>query len=251
MDERSMKERFEGDGYVVLRKVLNAEELSAVRSELDRVIREVIPAMPREHVYHEDKSRPDTLKQLQMLHTHDRYFHDLFLGGRFERLAETLLGDKVVGKNLQYFSKPPGTGQPTPPHQDGYYFKLTPCEALTMWLALDDVDDNNGCVRYVRGSHRRGMRSHQQSNVLGFSQAITDYGLPEDLQNEVDMPGSLGDLLVHHALTIHSAGGNRSVARSRRSLGFIYFAGRSRPDEAAIHAYQERLNENLSASGKI
>ena len=43
--------------------------------------------------------------------------------------------------NLQYFNKSPGANKPTPPHQDGYYFMITPCEAVTMWLALDEVDD--------------------------------------------------------------------------------------------------------------
>ena len=247
----TIKESFDRDGFVTIRRFLEGDELESLRFHLDRLICEVVPTMPREHVFYEDKSRRETLKQLQMLHTHDNYFHQLFLGGRIEKLAETLLGDKVVGKNFQYFSKPPGVGQPTPPHQDGYYFKLTPCEALTMWLALDDVDAENGCVRYVRGSHCRGMRPHDQSNVLGFSQAMTDYGQPEDLANEVDVPAHPGDLLVHHALTIHSAGGNRSRRRPRRSLGFIFFAKRSRADEAALQDYQRSLKDELTASGKI
>ena len=251
MPEQSLKSQFDADGYVVLRGFLSEREVSAVHAELARLIRDVVPAMPREHVFHEDKSRPESLKQLQMLHTHDAFFHELFLGGRIERLAETLLADQVAGKNLQYFSKPPGGGQPTPPHQDGYYFKLTPCEALTMWLALDDVDEENGCVRYVRGSHRRGMRSHERTGVLGFSQAMTDYGLPEDVENEFNVPARPGDLLVHHALTIHSAGGNRSSRRQRRSLGFIFFANRSRTDDAVLDAYQQRLKDELTASGKI
>jgi ectoine hydroxylase-related dioxygenase (phytanoyl-CoA dioxygenase family) len=50
---------------------------------------------------------------------------------------------------MQYFNKPPSVGQPTPPHQDGYYFMLDPCEAVTMWFALDEVDEENGRMRYV------------------------------------------------------------------------------------------------------
>jgi phytanoyl-CoA hydroxylase len=34
---------------------------------------------------------------------------------------------------------------------------LDPCEALTMWLVLEKVDEENGCVRYVRGSHKHGI----------------------------------------------------------------------------------------------
>jgi phytanoyl-CoA hydroxylase len=95
------------------------------------------------------------------------------------------------------------------------------------------------------------MREHQRSNVLGFSQAMIDFGRAEDVENEISIPARPGDLLVHHALTIHSAGGNRSLDRPRRSLGFIFFARRSRLDEAALDAYQRKLKEELTASGKI
>ncbi len=58
-----------------------------------------------------------------------------------------------------FFNKPPHDGLPTPTHQDGYYIKLEPPEAVTMRLALEATDEENGCMRYscmryIRGSHR-------------------------------------------------------------------------------------------------
>jgi phytanoyl-CoA hydroxylase len=244
-----LRTQFQQDGYVFIPGFLNPSELTELYSELKRFIHTVVPKMPPEEVYYEDKQRPDTLKQLQRMNEQDAYFAKLFLGGKLERLAETLLADRVVGKNLQYFNKPPGVGQPTPPHQDGYYFKLKPPEALTMWLALDAVDAENGCVRYVRGSHTRGMRPHAKTGVLGFSQGITDYGRPEDA--EIMFPAQPGDLLAHHALTIHRADGNRSATRTRRSLGFIYYAASAMEDRATINEYQQQLNKEWTAAGKI
>jgi phytanoyl-CoA hydroxylase len=251
MSDAALKQEFETNGFVVLRNYIQGNELDSLRTQLDRLIRDVVPTMPPEHVFCEEKGRLETLKQLQMLHTHDSFFRELFLGGRIEKLAELLLDDGVVGKNLQYFSKPPRTGQATPPHQDGFYFKLTPCEALTMWLALDEVDHENGCVCYVRGSNRKRLRAHQQSGVLGFSQVMTDYGLPEHVENEVHVPAEPGDLLVHHALTIHRAGANQSSNRLRRSLGFIFFGRRAKPDEFALSNYQKKLKDELTATGRI
>jgi phytanoyl-CoA hydroxylase len=246
-----LRTQFQQDGYVFMPGFLNASELTELNAELERFIRTVVPSMPAEEVYYEDKQRPETLKQLQRMNEQDDYFARLFLGGKLERLAETLLADQVVGKNLQYFNKPPGVGQPTPAHQDGYYFKLNPPEALTMWLALDVVDAENGCVRYVRGSHTRGMRPHAKTGVLGFSQGITDYGRPEDTADEIMFPAQPGDLLAHHALTIHRADGNRSASRTRRSLGFIYYAASAKEDVATIKEYQQRLNQEWTAAGKI
>lgn len=130
-----------------------------------RFIDKVVPTMPPERVFYEDKGDRSTLKQLQQLGTHDPWFREQFEAGPFRRLAEQLLGGPVVPKNLQYFNKPPGVGKPTPPHQDGYYFKIEPCEALTMWLALEPVDEETGCVRYLPGSHRAGMRPHADGDA--------------------------------------------------------------------------------------
>ena len=79
-------------------------------------------------------------------------------------------------------------------------------------MALDPVDDENGCLRYVPGSHQRGFRPHNRSNVLGFSQGITDYG-PDDLAHEMKIHLQPGDAVAHHGMTIHRAEPNRSQSR--------------------------------------
>ncbi|MEX0642876.1 MAG: phytanoyl-CoA dioxygenase family protein [Pirellulales bacterium] len=242
---------YDRTGYVALRGFLSSEEVTALHTNVARYISDIVPTLPREQVFYEKMGANETLKQLQRMHNYDEYFHQFFTKGKFPALAGTLLRDEVVPINLQYFNKPAGVGQPTPPHQDGYYFMLKPCEALTMWLALDDVDEENGCVRYVAGSHRRGIRPHGRTQTLGFSQAITDFPQPSDEADEIAFPAKPGDLLVHHALTIHRAEGNRSSHRSRRALGFIYYAKRAEVDEAAQAEYQARLNQELITAGKL
>ena len=251
IDQRAAKEAFDRDGYVFLKGFLSAQEMAALQSQIDRFIADVVPTLPREQVFYEDKNRPDTLKQIQHLWKHDPVFERLMIDSPFREVAELLLEGPVVPKNLQYFNKPPGVGQPTPPHQDGYYFMLKPCEAVTMWLALDHVDEANGCMRYVRGSHRRGMRPHGRTQTLGFSQGITDYGRPEDRADEVALPAKPGDLLVHHALTIHRADGNATRDRTRKAIGFVYYAQRANEDVEAKAAYQKKLAEELALAGKI
>ncbi len=243
------QEDFERDVYIAIREFLNDSDMAELYDNLARFRQDILPTLPVEHVFYEDKDNKDSLKQIQQMQTHDGYFGQLF-HGQFKQLAETLMGS-ADGKNMQYFNKPPLIGKPTPPHQDGYYFMLSPCEALTMWLALDDVDEENGCVRYVRGSNHWGMRDHRRTDVLGFSQGIIDYGTPQDLEHEVAFPAKSGDLLVHHALTIHRADGNRSQNRNRQALGFIYYSQDAKVDEVAHIAYQEKLADEMKKSGKI
>ena len=244
----NLRTSFEGDGYVFCKSFVDVQE---ILQNLDRFVREVVPGMPPELVFFEDKSQADSLKQLQLLHENDAFFRQLANGGPFRELAELLLGESVVCKNMQYFNKPPQIGQPTPAHQDGFYFKLDPPQALTMWLALDDVDEENGCVRYVPGSHLQGMRDHGSTGTLGFSQGITDFPSAKDLQNEVAFPAQPGDLLAHHALTIHRADGNRSETRTRRALGFIYYGESAKLDVQAYEKYQRELKEKLQRENKI
>lgn len=246
-----LRDSFRRDGFVALPGFLRRDEVDLLLVNIARYVAEVAPTAAAVDVNFEDKTLPETLKQLHKLHRYDPFFAQVYNDGPFKRLAADLMGEEVVGNNCQYFNKAPGASLPTPPHQDGFYWQLTPCEGLTMWLALDDVDQENGCVRYVRGSHLRGLREHAASGVLGFSQQMSDFGRPEDLKHEVAMPARPGDLLVHHALTIHRADGNCSADRQRRSMGFIYYAASAREDTAAKEAYQERLREELQAAGKI
>jgi len=246
-----MNEAFRRDGYVLFKRFLSGSVLDEVQANVTRFINDVLPHLPPEHVFYEDKDDPTTLKQIQQMGEHDPYFGCWMNEGSFREVAELLLDGPVVPMNMQYFNKPPGIGKPTPPHQDGYYFMLDPCEAVTMWFALDVVDEENGCVRYIPGSHRKGMRPHGRTTTLGFSQGITDYPTPDDQAREVAMHALPGDLLVHHALTIHRADGNSSPTRSRRALGFIYYSERARQDEAAHRAYQERLKQEISDAGQI
>ncbi len=245
-------QQFAEEGYLALESLFGGAELVELQQEVERFLREVVPTMPSTRVYYEDKRDPSTLKQVQQLFEHDSFFGELMVNGPVRTLAETVLQDDVRPINLQYFNKPAGVGRATPPHQDGYYFHLSPCEAVTGWLALDAVDNETGCLHYVRGSHREeGFRPHGVTEVLGFSQGITDFGTEADLAQDVAVPGPAGTFLMHHAKTIHWAGPNRSANRSRRALGFIYYAQRAQVDEVAKAAYQQALDVRLTKAQKI
>ena len=245
---QAVKHVFDRDGFVILREFLDEQEIGEVRENVERYIEEVIPTMPPEQVYYEVPERMETLKQLQRMHTHDPFFEELFVR-RLRPLAEVLLDGDVIPTNLQYFNKPPGVSKPTPVHQDGFYFKIKPKEALTMWLALDQVDDENGCIRYVRGAHKQGLREHARTQTLGFSQGLVTF-TDEDHSAETSIQAEPGDLSAHHCLMVHRADGNPSE-RHRRALGFIYYSARVEEDTAEVEVYQASLIADLKRQGKI
>ena len=251
-NDTAVRDQFARDGFVNLQAFLSPAQVAEVLANVERFIRDVVPAAPDTDVFYEDRERPETLKQLIRVHHHDDYFRCLLEEGTFPETAARLLGEPVRPVNQQVFIKPPGgASRATPPHQDGFYFHLKPCAATTLWLALDDVDAENGCLRYVRGSHRHGVRPHRRTGTLGFSQGVSDFGTAEDAANEVACLARAGDLIAHHALTIHRADENRAPGRPRRALGLVYYAVSARERAEEHEAYQRKLATEMRQTGRI
>jgi phytanoyl-CoA hydroxylase len=241
------KETFERDGFVVIRALLPPHDLYQLQQNLDRYIREVVPGLPDAEAFYERRGQPETLKQLQRM-GRDSFFESYGRHPRWLTLAESLLGESAIAEQPEWFNKPPGTNHVTPPHQDNYYFCLTPPRVLTVWLALDDVDAENGCLRYVAGSQQRGFRTHAKSKILGFSQGITDYSA-DDFAREVAVPLRSGDAVAHAGMTIHRADANLSPTRHRRSFAMVFKGVSCQRDEAAYSRYLASAHEQHQEMG--
>ena len=233
------KQCFDRDGFVVVPNFLDESQLQTLNENLDRYIRDVGPGLPPGDAFYQDRTKPETLKQLQHM-GHDSFFDEYRHADPWNQLAELLIGEPAETQGAEWFNKPPGTEHPTPPHQDNYYFCLRPANVATLWLALDAIDEENGCLRYIAGSHRRGLRPHAATKVLGFSQGITDYG-DGDIANERAITLDPGDLVVHHGETIHRADPNRSSLRHRRAFAMVFRGASCQRDEIAYARYTDAM----------
>lgn len=229
-------EQFQSQGFVVVENFLG-DEFASLQQEVERYVREEAPQASSQDAFYSDPSRPETLRQLHRMER-DPYFAACRQHSRWRRLAESLLQESVEAMGVEWFNKPPGCSQATPPHQDNFYFCLRPPQVLTLWLALDDIHEANGCLRYVRGSHRHGLLEHQPTGTLGFSQGIVDYE-PWQAQEQAVCVRA-GDLLVHHGNTIHRADANVSES-PRRSLAIVFRASNVERDVDAFAQYQAAL----------
>ena len=244
-----LKAEFDQTGFVCLPKFVSEADFLELDERTTDFISNQVPYLPRESVFYDDLENISSLKQIQKLYEFDDYFCQMMFASKFERLASFLLAADVKGVNMQYFNKPSESSKPTPAHQDGFYFMLEPNEAVTMWLTLDPTDEENGGVRYLPGSHLEGLRKHTMTETLGFSQGIEDYS-DSDFGSEVCLDLQPGDLLVHHALTVHRADRNKSHTRSRRAIGLIYYSmdAVESPDK---QSRQDSLIEQWTKQGKI
>ena len=249
MDLYTAKREFDQNGFTVLRGFMQPDEIDHINTELKRYIADVLPGLPDTAGFYEDTADPSTLMRLQTMCDYDDFFHALYYSERMMSLSSLLMDGPVRGKNMQWFNKLPAGGKETPPHQDGFYFMLEPNEALTLWLSQDSVDEENGCVRYIPGSHKGGMRPHQRTSILGFSQGISDFS-GQDIASEIPICTEPGDLIAHHCLTVHRADANTSQ-RTRRALGFVYFSERAHEDAQRAETYRQQLYAEWEREGKL
>lgn len=226
--------RFQEDGFIHVVGFMGNEEMNELELRLAHYIHEIVPHLPRDRAMYEDCSNPESLKYIGNLEVEDLFFRDFLSNSRIVRIAESLLGDEVVARHSQYFCKPPRSGKPTPSHQDGFYFSLKPNEAVTFWLALDDIDEDNGVLYYFKGSQKCGLLPHEVSEVLGFSQRLS---APTEIGEPTPCKVQRGDALFHHSLTVHGAGANSGV-RQRRALSCVYYARRAKVDKNSFLRYQ-------------
>lgn len=152
-------------------------------------------------------------------------FRDTLLAGPLGPLAAELLGQPVVLFQDNLIWKTPGTTSAVQWHQDYSYWPLSAPRGVTFWLALDHIDTDNGCLRYLPQSHTLGER--QPANFISPGAASWRDDLPPlDWQHReadaVDATVEAGGLLAHHPLTWHMSPPNRSQRHRRAwSLTFL------------------------------
>ena len=247
MSYSEYKPALDRDGFVVVRQFLDGDDFRELNAQLDRYIREVVPTLPDADAFYQDRDRPETLKQMQHFPPAS-FFDGCRRHPRWVALAEALLGEPGTSAGPEWLNKPPGTVHPTPPHQDNFYMNRRPPNLITIWLALDPVDEENGCLRYVVGSHKHGLRPHSLTEVLGFSKGITRYG-GEDRAREQAIHLEPNDVVVHHGETIHRAEPNRTADRQRRAFAQVFFGDSAKIDEAALARHVEGVRQQHERTG--
>lgn len=169
------------------------DELQESLSNLNEYCETILPLLPPTRAFFTD---PKDLSSVRMIdfgggpEAAPEFDHSFFLGmsnrPRFRALGTACLGEAIAERSFQgsetegglaLFNKTAGKSAETPPHQDNHYFCLSPPNCLTIWVALDPITRETGCLRYLPLSHKEGKcRPHTASYNLGFSQKLVEYG---------------------------------------------------------------------------
>lgn len=144
--------------------------------------------------------------------------------------VKSVIGDNIILWGGQFFCKPATDGMEVPWHQDGDYWPIRPLNTCTVWLAIDDADSGNGCMRYIPGSHQQqtifpSFIDNRQDLVLNqvTSQEAFDVSIARDDQLQS------GEFSLHDVYLVHGSAPNTS-ARRRAALVLRYMSADSRYD---------------------
>ena len=246
LDLDALRARYDADGFVVVRGLFTSAEFQELQDNLARYVKDVVPKLPKDAAFFDDYSKPETLRKMNSLNRHDPWFDNFLQRGSHVPLLAHFMRDQCSPQGLEWFDKLPYDTNATPAHQDGFYWCRKPNLACGLWIALDAVDRENGCLWYARGSHKLGIKPHAASGVLGFSQGLL--GFDPKAVDGVPIELAPGDAVAHSSATIHWTETNRTP-RHRRAIATFCFGASTVRDEEAFARYKESLKSQLEKRG--
>jgi len=143
--------------------------------------------------------------------------------------------------NMSFFAKPASNGRKVPWHQDGEYWPVRPLATCTVWLAVDDATRDNGCLRFMPGSHkakRLAPHTTNDSPELALNQEIDPAAYDED--RAVDLILEAGQMSLHDVYLVHGSNANDS-ASPRRGMTMRFMPTTSVFDRAVARDLHERM----------
>lgn len=227
------KTAFWRDGFLPVHNVLTAEEVAALQQRTDAIILGEVP-FPQEYLTiepelangaWEDIPPQHRVRKLWNLTKFDPVFQEYARHPKIVEIVCDLLGPDVKFYVDQMLLKPPLHGSAKPYHQDSVYWPIEPMELVTCWMALDDATVENGCMRFLPGSHRLGPLEHHHLE----GPHIVPEGWEELSQrpDEVAVELKAGSCSFHHSLVLHETAPNRSP-HPRRAMTTAYMSAQSR-----------------------
>ena len=214
---------FKANGFVNGGQVLSEAEVDELRAELERVIADKEA---------EDKPQPVRIVNLVGDEAHPVWqivniwmasepykrltSHPQITKGLAQLTDATEL--RIWHDQIQY--KPAEIGGVNMWHQDAPLWPIiAPMTEVTAWVALDDVDEANGCMSMIPGSHLWG-------NHIDFLNTLENYeAMPDKFEGHaldiIRCPVKKGEVHYHHALVWHGSHANTS-GNPRRAIALHY-----------------------------
>ncbi len=194
------KKFYETNGYILgLPSVLSPQGVHELNDGLEELMKLLRPG--------EDS------KEIREWHESSRFLYDICTNNTILDYVEDILGPDFYLWGSNFFVKPPRTNSTVGWHQDTYYWPLEPKISATVWLALEDVDEQNAAMRVIPGSHKAGLLKHSRSSDTDSVLTLEcEQGqFREDMAVSFNLKG--GQISIHDDKLVHGSPANHSDRR--------------------------------------
>jgi chlorinating enzyme len=195
---------YKNKGYISPVNALSSPEAKEIRDEIEKI----------------EKNWPGALEGINRNYIHllSPVFNKVCLNKNILDAVESIIGKNILICGTTLFIKNPNEKGFVSFHQDAKYIGLEPHNWVTVWLAVTDANEKNGCMRMLSGSHKEDLKYHEQkfdeNNLLTRGQTIQN--IPIDKTDPVILEA--GQVSLHHPLIVHGSGLNQS---KDRRIGFV------------------------------
>jgi len=216
---------YDEHGYRIYDRFLSAEGLAECQQQVDRMLADLQPGRD----------------PADMVSTHsiDRWVWDLAMEPKILDMVEAQIGRNIVLWSTHMLCKPPNSGIAVPWHQDAPYWNVGGPLPAGLWIALDDMDEDNGAMAVLPGWHKKGTLPIDTRDDVFFNQMISSDALPPDADKvkcQYRMPA--GGMALHDTMIPHSSQANRSD-RWRRVLVLRYMSAEGEMGEKMYEDYRD------------
>lgn len=196
-------EDYNRNGFVRRFRAYSPEQIAEIRRYFDRLLETTIAAGGNSY-------------SISTAHMKYGGVYDILTNPVIVDHVSDLLGEDVVAWGSHFFCKMPGDGKAVAWHQDASYWPLSPSHAVTVWLAIDDADLDNGCMKFIAGSHHFGHLTYRQSSPEEHNVLDQTVENAESFGTIVADELLAGEASIHNDLLLHGSDANLS---SRRRCG--------------------------------
>lgn len=242
---------YNDNGYLVVADVLSADDVRALRRVTDMFVENARHVTHHDHVYDLEDSHSATeprVRRIKTPHMQHETYARMVAHPNIVAVLQKLWGPSIRFDVSKLNLKSAGYGAPVEWHQDWAFYPHTNDDLAAVGIMIDDVDETNGPLMVVPGSHNGPILDHHTDGY--FCGAINPSRSDVDFGKAVKLTGTAGSITIHHARAIHGSASNSS-GKPRRLLLHQYRAADAWPLLGADQAWQEYRDSLLSGDDTI
>lgn len=228
---------YQRDGFILIENAVPASILSRLQSITHELIDQSRSVTQNNDIYDLDKGHTSKYPRLNRIKTpHDVHpvYKEYLRSQALLELIQPLLGNHIRMNNSKLNTKAAQGGAPVEWHQDWSFYPHTNDDLLAVGVMLSDIDENDGPLQMIPGSHKEPVLSHFNNGV--YCGAIQPDDKAARLEDAVSITGRAGSLSIHHVRTTHGSAPNFSET-PRLLLLYELAAADAWPISGALSAF--------------